>query len=301
MSLTSWLHGLKVAILITTGFEQSEMVGPKKALEDAGATVQIVSLSEGKIQGWDWIALEPKDYFVVDAALKNVTANDYDALVLPGGLNSPDDLRLDENAVNFVKGFKDKPIAAICHGPWLLINADLVKGKTVTSWPSIKIDLINAGGNWVDREVVQDGNLVTSRMPDDVPAFSKAMVELFAKSARLAHSETVNKIAEIENCLKTCYHVDDQSISTIILKLSPLIKNIDFHYVLNDFIEKSSNLKIPFSQDKITSTLPKDDAVLQAPQWHEVLFESPHIRILWGKSISAIRNPSTPIIGSLSW
>jgi protease I len=189
MSLTTYLCGLKVAILITTGFEQSEMVGPKEALEDAGATVQIVSLAEGKIQGWDWVALEPQDYFIVDATLKNVTADDYDALVLPGGLNSPDDLRLDENAVNFVRGFANKPIAAICHGPWLLINADLVRGKTVTSWPSIKVDLINAGGKWIDREVVLDGNLVTSRMPDDVPTFTKAMIELFK-----AHNEEL-KIA----------------------------------------------------------------------------------------------------------
>lgn len=182
MILASLLYGLKVAILITTGFEQSEMVGPKQALEEAGAAVHIVSLAEGKIQGWDWVALEPRDHFTVDAVLPKVTSNDYDALVLPGGLNSPDDLRLDENAVNFVRGFKDKPIAAICHGPWLLINADLVRNKTITSWPSIKIDLINAGGKWVDQEAVRDGNLLTSRMPDDVPAFNKAMIKLFAES-----------------------------------------------------------------------------------------------------------------------
>lgn len=184
MFLASVLYGLKVAMLIATGFEQSEMVGPKKALEDAGATVHIVSITEGKIQGWDWVKLEPQDFFIVDATLKNVTANDYDALVLPGGLNSPDDLRLDDNAVNFVKGFKHKPIAAICHGPWLLINADLVQNKTVTSWPSIKVDLINAGAKWMDQQVVRDGNLVTSRMPDDVPAFNKAMIALFAESTK---------------------------------------------------------------------------------------------------------------------
>lgn len=181
MTIATLLYGLKVAILITTGFEQSEMVGPKKALEEAGATVHIVSPIEGKIQGWDWMTLEPKDYFIVDTPLKNVTANDYDALLLPGGLSSPDDLRLDEVAVAFVKGFEHKPIAAICHGPWLLINADLVKNKTVTSYPSIKIDLKNAGANWIDKEVVRDGKLITSRMPDDVPAFNKAMIELFAE------------------------------------------------------------------------------------------------------------------------
>lgn len=182
MSVSTWLYGFKVAILITTGFEQSEMVGPKKALEDAEAIVHIVSPVEGKVQGWDWVALKPKDDFVVDVTLSHVNANDYDALVLPGGLNSPDDLRLDETAIAFVKSFEHKSIAAICHGPWLLINAELVKNKTVTSWPSIKVDLTNAGAKWVDKEVVRDGNLITSRMPDDVPAFNKAMIQLFAEA-----------------------------------------------------------------------------------------------------------------------
>lgn len=180
--LATCLYGLTVAILVTTGFEQSEMVGPKKALEDAGATVHIIAPLEGKVRGWDWIALEPKDDFVVDVTLQSVNANNYDALVLPGGLNSPDDLRLDENAISFVKTFQNKPIAAICHGPWLLINAELVKNKMVTSWSSIKIDLTNAGAIWIDKEVVRDGNLITSRSPDDVPAFNKAMIELFAET-----------------------------------------------------------------------------------------------------------------------
>lgn len=178
--LTKYSHA--VAILIATGFEQSEMVGPKKALEDAGAIVHIVSPVEGKVQGWDWVTLQPKDDFVVDVSLNHANANDYDALVLPGGLNSPDDLRLDENAITFIRNFENKPIAAICHGQWLLINAELVKNKTVTSWPSIKIDLTNAGAKWVDKEVVRDGNLITSRMPDDVPAFNKAMIQLFAET-----------------------------------------------------------------------------------------------------------------------
>lgn len=182
MSVGTWLFGFKVAILIATGFEQSEMEGPKRALEDAGAVVHIVSPIEGKVQGWDWVALKPKDEFVVDVTLNHVNPDDYDALVLPGGLNSPDDLRLDDAAVAFVKSFENKPIAAICHGPWLLINAELVKNRTVTSWPSIKIDLINAGAKWIDKEVVRDGNLITSRMPDDVPAFNKAMIQLFAEA-----------------------------------------------------------------------------------------------------------------------
>jgi protease I len=182
MFLATWLYGLTVAILVTTGFEQSEMVGPKKALEDAGATVHIVSPIEGKVQGWDWVALKPQDDFNVDVVLDRASASDYDALVLPGGLSSPDDLRLDDNAVAFVKSFQSKPIAAICHGPWLLINAQLVKNKTVTSWPSIKIDLTNAGAKWLDQEVVRDGNIITSRSPDDVPAFNKAMIKLFAET-----------------------------------------------------------------------------------------------------------------------
>jgi len=176
------LQGFFVAILIATGFEQSEMIGPKRALEDAGATVHIVSPVPGKVQGWDWILMQPKDDFAVDISLNDANANDYDALVLPGGLNSPDDLRLDDKAVAFVRAFKNKPIAAICHGPWLLINAELVKNRKVTSWASIKVDLINAGAKWIDQEVVQDGNLITSRMPDDVPAFSKAMIKLFAET-----------------------------------------------------------------------------------------------------------------------
>lgn len=184
MAISSWLYGFKVAILIATGFEQSEMIGPKKALEEAGAIVHIVSPVEGKVQGWDWVALEPKDAFVVDVPLNLANANDYDALVLPGGLNSPDDLRLDERAISFVKGFEHKPIAAICHGPWLLINAELVRNKKVTSWPSIKIDLINAGANWVDQEVVRDGNIITSRMPDDVPAFNKAIIDVFREALK---------------------------------------------------------------------------------------------------------------------
>jgi protease I len=189
--MAAWaLQGLKVAILIASGFEQSEMVGPKQALEKAGATVHIVAPTEEPVQGWDWMVGVPKDFFPVDVALSQADPELYDALLLPGGLISPDDLRLDERAVAFVKGFAHKPIAAICHGPWMLINADLVKGKRLTSWPSIKVDLINAGGSWVDAEVVRDGLLLTSRMPEDIPAFNQAMVQLFysASSARLAQT-----------------------------------------------------------------------------------------------------------------
>lgn len=180
------LKGLKVAILVADGFEQSEMVEPKKALEQAGAKTFIISPVKGKVKGWqkkNWA-----DEFPVDKDLNEAKAEDYDALLLPGGVANPDNLRLNPVAVNFVKSFEKahKPIAAICHGPWTLINAEAVKGKTLTSWGSIKADLINAGAKWVDKEVVTDQNLVTSRKPDDIPAFNKAMIELFAHSNALA-------------------------------------------------------------------------------------------------------------------
>lgn len=183
MAIANWLYGIKVAILVTTGFQQSELTGPKNALEEAGATVHIISPVEGKVQGWDWNTLQPQNGFDVDVSLKDAKAEDYDALVLPGGLSSPDDLRLEEKAVSFVRGFAGKPIAAICHGPWLLIDADLVKNKVITSWPSIKKDLMNAGAHWIDQEVVRDGNMITSRMPEDIPAFNHAIIKLFAESS----------------------------------------------------------------------------------------------------------------------
>lgn len=176
------LKGLKVAILIADGFEQSEMVEPKKALEQAGAITSIISPQSGKVKGWkmkNW-----GDEFPIDKSLKEVKADQFDALLLPGGVKNPDTLRMDPAAVEFVKGFvkAHKPIAAICHGPWTLIDAEAVKGKTMTSWPSIKTDLMNAGAKWVDKEAVQDNNLVTSRKPEDIPAFNRAMIELFSQS-----------------------------------------------------------------------------------------------------------------------
>lgn len=175
------LKDLKVAILATNGFEQSELEKPKEALEAAGATTVIVSLSKENIKGWkdkNW-----GNEVAVDQTVNEAKAEDFDALLLPGGVISPDTLRMNEKAVNFVKGFikANKPIGAICHGPWTLINAEGVKGKKVTSYASIKVDLINAGAKWEDSEVVQDGNLVTSRQPEDIPAFNKAIIALFAK------------------------------------------------------------------------------------------------------------------------
>lgn len=171
------IEGKKVAVLATDGFEQSELQTPVQALRDAGATVEIVSLKSGSIKGWkdkNW-----GDSVNVDKTVDSVQASDYDALVLPGGVMNPDTLRTNEHAVGFVRDFMSagKPVAAVCHGPWTLVEAGAVKGKTLTSWPSLRTDITNAGGHWVDQEVVTDNGLVTSRKPADLPAFCKKMIE----------------------------------------------------------------------------------------------------------------------------
>lgn len=175
------LSDVKVAILVTDGFEQIEMTEPKKALDQSGAKTFIISPAKGKVKGWKHT--EWGDQFPIDVSLQAAKPEDYDALLLPGGVMNPDKLRMDPQAVKFIKAFVEskKPIAAICHGPWTLIEADGVEGKAMTSWPSIKTDLINAGANWQDKQVITDENLVTSRKPDDIPAFNKAMIELFAQ------------------------------------------------------------------------------------------------------------------------
>ena len=171
------LTGKRVAILVAEGFEQSEMVGPRKALEEAGAETFIVSPAEDEVQGWKHF--DKADRFNVDVGLKEADATDYDALLLPGGVANPDQLRTNPEAVRFVKQFVEqaKPIGVICHGPWTLIEAGAVKGRTMTSWPSLRTDLTNAGAKWVDQEVVVDNGLVSSRKPDDIPAFSRKLVE----------------------------------------------------------------------------------------------------------------------------
>lgn len=176
------LKGLKVAVVLTDGFEQVEMTEPRKALQEAGAEVHLISPKKTKIKSWKFT--EWGDEFPVDKKLENTKPEDYQALLLPGGVLNPDILRLNDNAINFIKSFvkSGKPIAAICHGSWTLINAEGVKNKQMTSWPSIKIDLINAGAKWVDKPVVRDGKLVTSRKPDDIPLFNKAIIELFAEA-----------------------------------------------------------------------------------------------------------------------
>jgi protease I len=180
---TSTLQGKKVAILVADGFEQVELLEPRKALNQAGATTQVVSPADKKVKGWN--TKEWGNEIPVDVPLKSANAGEYDSLLLPGGVMNPDHLRMNPDAVQFVKAFVDsgKPIAAICHGPWTLIETGVVKGLTITSWPSLKTDLKNAGANWVDKEVVHDGRFVTSRKPDDIPAFNREMIRLFSEGS----------------------------------------------------------------------------------------------------------------------
>lgn len=179
--MTDQLSGKRIAVLATDGFEQMELTEPVKALKDAGAQVQVVAPRSGTIQGFKHH--DKADQVPVDAALDSVDAGRFDALVLPGGVINPDALRLEPRAIGFIRDFVQagKPIAAICHGPWTLIDAGGVKGRTMTSWPSLKTDLTNAGANWVDRSVVTDKGLVTSRKPDDLPDFCRKMIEEFAE------------------------------------------------------------------------------------------------------------------------
>jgi protease I len=167
----------RVLILATDGFEQSELTGPRDRLQDAGYEVIVASPKSGQIKGWDKTGWGDK--VDVDLTLDEVSANDYGAIVLPGGQMNPDSLRLEDKAIDLIRQFDKagKPVAAICHAPWLLIEAGLVDGKKVTSWPSVRSDLKNAGGNVVDQEVVVDGNIITSRKPDDIPAFSQAVIK----------------------------------------------------------------------------------------------------------------------------
>lgn len=180
------LSGRKVAVLATDGFEQSELEKPVEALKAAGADVEIVSPKPGQIQGMEH---DQKGRLVsVDRELAQADAASYDALVLPGGVANPDTLRIAPRAIDFVRSFAEagKPIAAICHGPWTLINAEAVEGRRMTSWPSLEADLRNAGAEWVDEEVVVDRGLVTSRKPDDLPAFCEKMIEAFAEGRHSA-------------------------------------------------------------------------------------------------------------------
>ena len=182
--MASRLNGKKIAILATDGFEQAELMEPRKALDDAGATTVVLSPKSGEIKGWklkDW-----GDTVKVDKTLDDANPHDYDALVLPGGVINPDHLRMEPSAMNFVRQFVStgRTVAAICHGAWTLVEADAVRGKKVTSWPSLRTDLKNAGANWVDQEVVEDGQFIFSRKPDDIPAFCQAIIESVSRGSQ---------------------------------------------------------------------------------------------------------------------
>ena len=182
------LKGLTVAILVTDGFEQVELTEPRKALDEAGAKTEVVSPKPDRVRGWkftDW-----GDWVGVDSPLDHAKAEDFDALLLPGGVINPNSLRMQPNAVAFAKAFFEagKPVAAICHGPWLLIEAGAAHGRRLTSWPSLKTDLRNAGADWADKQVVVDQKLVTSRKPDDIPAFNREMIQLFNAAGGRRHA-----------------------------------------------------------------------------------------------------------------
>jgi protease I len=183
------LQGKTVAIIAADMVEQIELVEPRRALEEAGAATQLISLRPGEIQGFNHF--DKADKLKVDHTIEEVDASDYDALLIPGGVGNPDQLRGDENVVAFVQELFEagKPVAAICHGPWVLVEAGVVKGREVTSWPTLQTDIRNAGGTWVDKEVVVDQGLVTSRKPDDIPAFSRRMIEEFCEGKHAGRRE----------------------------------------------------------------------------------------------------------------
>src|SRR5438128_11197538 len=190
------LAGKKVAILVADGFEQVEMTEPREALENAGAETRIVSPRSGQIQGMHHA--DKGDKFDVDLTLEEARPEEFDALMIPGGLMNPDQLRSTPEALEFVRHFfsEGKPVAAICHGPWVLIDAGVVRGRTLTSWPAIKTDVRNAGGNWVNEEVVVDNGLVNSRKPDDIPACNKKKIEEFCEGKHAPQRETVGAVLE---------------------------------------------------------------------------------------------------------
>jgi protease I len=189
------LSGKRIAIVATDMVEQVELLEPRKALDEAGAQTDVISIEPGKIQGFNHY--DKGDEIPVDRTIEEASADEYDALMLPGGVGNPDTLRMDENVVSFIRDFfeQGKPVAAICHGPWTLVEAGVVRNRTLTSWPSIQTDIRNAGGNWVDEEVHVDQGLVTSRKPDDIPAFNAKMIEEFAEGK---HAEQREKTLHAE-------------------------------------------------------------------------------------------------------
>ena len=192
------LNGKRVAILVANGFEQVELTGPKEALEAAGAETEIISPVEKKVRGWEGEDEDWGSKFKVDVPLADATARNYDALLLPGGVMNPDKLRLEPQAIEFIRQFvsSGKPVGAICHGPWTLIDAGAVRGRRMTSYPSIKTDLINAGANWVDAEVVVDNGIVTSRKPADIPAFNRKLIEEISEGIHTRQPSPQQSMAE---------------------------------------------------------------------------------------------------------
>ena len=184
------LQGKKIAFIATEGVEQAELTEPWKAVEKAGGQPELISIEDGEVQAWEHF--DKGGSFKVDKTIEEAQPADYDGLVLPGGVANPDQLRTDENVVSFIRDFaaSGKPIGVICHGPWTLIEAGVVQGRTITSWPSLQTDLRNAGANWVDQEVVVDAGLVSSRKPDDLPAFNAKIVEEFAEGR---HADSAQK------------------------------------------------------------------------------------------------------------
>jgi protease I len=189
------LEGKRIAFLATDMVEQVELTGPWQAVEEAGGKPELISIKSGEIQGFNHF--DKGDTFRVDRTVEEASADDYDGLVLPGGVGNPDQLRGDENAVAFARSFFDqgKPVGVICHGPWTLIEAGVVRGRTLTSWPTLQTDIRNAGGNWVDQEVVVDNGLVSSRKPDDIPAFNAKVVEEMAEGRHERQAELTHDAA----------------------------------------------------------------------------------------------------------
>jgi len=183
------LAGKKVAIIAADMVERVELAEPRKALKEAGAETELISMKPGKIRSFNHF--DPAEEVPVDKTVEEVDAADYDALMIPGGVGNPDQLRGDENIVSFVRDFfeQGKPVAAICHGPWVLVEAGVVRGRKLTSWPTLQTDIRNAGGNWVDEQVVVDSGLVTSRKPDDIPAFNDKMIEEFCEGEHAKQRE----------------------------------------------------------------------------------------------------------------
>jgi protease I len=196
------LKGKKIAFLATDMVEQVELTGPWQALKGAGADLDLVSIKDGEIQGFNHY--DKADRFKVDRTVEEARADDYDALVIPGGVGNPDTMRTDENAVELVRQFfeQGKPVGVICHGPWMLVEAGVVRGRTVTSWPSLRTDIRNAGGDWVDEQVVVDDGLVTSRKPDDLPAFNAKIVEEFAEGRHERQAEKAAAALNAESTLR---------------------------------------------------------------------------------------------------